>query len=228
MRLKYSIVNLTLLIAVSSCVTFKNQKSRRPIIHELIILGEESGDISIKYFKKRHAINDANQIIEKEFIWDSIKNDMVYSGKSIPIELTTLVNYDTQNNKFDSERVVIQSGFVTGTYKAHMFTKEKGFDSIKTIEYEKGSISGELKILNVKDSILYQTTFKKGNGYWKDYYYKESKLRGEGKVKNNYKEGEWKYYNVYGNEDSTKTYTLNDAVDVRYPHCFFNKKEPCY
>lgn len=36
---------------------------------------------------------------------------------------------------------------------------------------------------------------------------------------------------VYGKEgkiDSIKTYTLKDSVDVRFPHCIFNKSEPCY
>ena len=47
-------------------------------------------------------------------------------------------------------------------------------------------------------------------------------------MKNNYKEGVWKYYNLSGTIDSTKTYTLKDAVDVRFPYCFFNKNEPCY
>lgn len=29
-------------------------------------------------------------------------------------------------------------------------------------------------------------------------------------------------------KDSIKTYSLRDSVDVRFPHCIFNKKEPCY
>jgi hypothetical protein len=50
----------------------------------------------------------------------------------------------------------------------------------------------------------------------------------EGEVKNNFKYGEWKYYNKSGVIDSTKTYTLKDSVDIRFPHCIFNKKEPCF
>lgn len=83
--------------------------------------------------------------------------------------------------------------------------------------------------------------FKIGNGYWKEYfivdYYKnkdfeniEKKpaIKEEGEVRNNFKFGEWKYYNKEGKIDSTKIYTLKDSVDVRFPHCIFNKKEPCY
>ncbi len=82
--------------------------------------------------------------------------------------------------------------------------------------------------------------FKKGEGHWINYYledyysnkeYEEKNnfyLKEEGDVKNNFKYGEWKYYNKKGMIDSAKTYILKDSVDVRFPHCIFNKKEPCY
>ena len=56
----------------------------------------------------------------------------------------------------------------------------------------------------------------------------EGKIREEGKVVNHYKYGEWKYYNENGKIDSIKAYQLSDSVDVRFPHCLFNKNEPCY
>lgn len=78
----------------------------------------------------------------------------------------------------------------------------------------------------------------KGNGILKNYYYGEwngknqkfsdEVLKEEGEVKNNFKFGEWRYYNKNGLLDSTKTYTLKDSVDVRFPHCIFNKNEACY
>lgn len=83
-----------------------------------------------------------------------------------------------------------------------------------------------------------RVSLPKGNGILKNYYYSEwngknqkfSKevLKEEGEVKNNFKVGEWKYYNREGKIDSTKTYTLKDSVDIRFPHCIFNKNEPCY
>ena len=62
----------------------------------------------------------------------------------------------------------------------------------------------------------------------KDYYYKEGKIREEGKVVNHYKYGEWKYYSENVKIDRIKEYQLSDSIDVRFPHCLFNKNEPCY
>lgn len=80
--------------------------------------------------------------------------------------------------------------------------------------------------------------FIKGTGRYIEYYtpvfnvqsrkYEPLIIKGEGEIKNNFKFGEWKYYNKEGKIDSIKTYSLKDSVDVRFPHCIFNKKEPCY
>jgi hypothetical protein len=76
--------------------------------------------------------------------------------------------------------------------------------------------------------------FIKGTGHYIEYYtpvfnvqsrkYEPLIIKGEGEIKNNFKYGEWKYYNKSGAIDSTKTYTLKDLIDVRFPHCIFNKK----
>ena len=74
--------------------------------------------------------------------------------------------------------------------------------------------------------------FSEGSGYWKLYYYNaENEIVGvkeEGEIKHNYKIGQWKYYNREGTIDSVKTYSIKDSVDVRFPYCLFNKKEPCF
>ncbi|NRS90839.1 hypothetical protein HNQ02_003786 [Flavobacterium sp. 7E] len=78
--------------------------------------------------------------------------------------------------------------------------------------------------------------FYSGNGNWERFYYVQDKnleylvthVKENGEVKNNYKFGEWKYYNKSGVIDSTKIYTLKDSIDVRFPYCIFNKKEPCF
>lgn len=75
-----------------------------------------------------------------------------------------------------------------------------------------------------------------GNGYWTRFYYEQNEefeyiithIKEEGEVKNNYKVGEWKYYNKNGEIDSLKVYSVKDSVDIRFPHCLFNKNEPCY
>lgn len=81
---------------------------------------------------------------------------------------------------------------------------------------------------------------KNGNGNLKRFYYGKwefvnnhkgyvkNNIKEEGEIKSNFKYGEWKYYNRQGSIDSTKTYFLKDSVDVRFPHCIFNKKEPCF
>lgn len=92
---------------------------------------------------------------------------------------------------------------------------------------------------NITYNFIEQNIFlSKGSGFLKNYYYskwngKNQKfstelLKEEGEIKDNFKFGEWKYYNKEGKVDSTKTYTLKDSVDVRFPHCIFNKNEPCY
>ena len=94
-----------------------------------------------------------------------------------------------------------------------------------------------------------------GNGYWKDYYYTKAGIKSleiydqvfdsdvadtvitykyrkflkkEGAFKNNYKVGEWKYYNKDGTIREIRNYKKRDKVDVRFPYCLFNRKEPCY
>jgi len=75
--------------------------------------------------------------------------------------------------------------------------------------------------------------FTYGNGIWRDYYFVTSStdifiLKEKGKVKNNYKVGKWEYYNQDGSLKEIKEYKLKDKVDVRFPHCIWNKVEPCF
>ena len=92
---------------------------------------------------------------------------------------------------------------------------------------------------DLKYSFIEKNIFlPKGNGTLKNFYYskwdgknqKFSKeiLKEEGEVKNNFKFGKWKYYSKEGKIDSIKTYTLEDSIDVRFPHCIFNKVDSCY
>ena len=100
----------------------------------------------------------------------------------------------------------------------------------KSYYYDK---EGNIKAISeVKNELL------KGNGHYIEYNYPKNEksmgarttpiLKSEGEIKNNFKFGEWKYYNKNGSIDSTKTYNLKDLVDVRFPYCIFNKNEPCY
>jgi antitoxin component YwqK of YwqJK toxin-antitoxin module len=210
-----------------------DKKPKTVIINELVLLCEDEDEtcdgVSIAYFKKHHLVNKNNQLAEKDFYYDTIVEGFSYNGKHNPISAMTLVNHQTKNN-IDSEKIVIENGYPIGIYIASIYESNaiNQTDSVKVITYKNGNISGDFKIINTKDSLLYKTTFKNGRGYWKDYYYEKSKLREEGKVKYNYKVGQWKYYDIFGTIDSIKTYTLKDCVDVRFSFNFFNKDEPYY
>jgi hypothetical protein len=49
-------------------------------------------------------------------------------------------------------------------------------------------------------------------------------IRYEGEIQNNYKVGEWRYYNKDGTLAQIEHYTLRDREDVRFPHRYFNKR----
>ncbi len=190
-------------------------------VNELIVLDNEDG-LSMEYFKERYYIGKSQQLLKRNRILDSVTDTFKNNGTSGPIELATLVNYYVKNKDIDYEKVGIENGYPVGTYHAGTYETDDIRQSFKTIEYKNANISGGFTIYNTKDSLLYETHFKNGTGYWKDFYLNESKLREEGQVKMNYKYGIWKYYDLFGKIDSTKTYTLQDSIDVRYPYCLFN------
>jgi len=77
--------------------------------------------------------------------------------------------------------------------------------------------------------------FKEGKGKWQDFYFRiyknnyiENPLKEKGEVKNHFKYGEWTYYNADSSINSKKKYSINDSVDVRFPHCLFNENEACF
>ncbi|PID68923.1 MAG: hypothetical protein CR968_00470 [Flavobacteriia bacterium] len=217
--MKYTSIIISILaLMVASC---KIQTIEEP--YKIIMLGDYSGDMTMKTFKKYYRVGLRSQILEREFEYDSIGKKFVYA-RSFPLKKTEIINFDTKNIHLRSEKTLIINGYPQSVYYAKACVN----DTVKTYTYKKGNISGDYIVKNLRDSVLYKTRFKGGNGYWKDYYYKINKLREEGQVKNNYKYGAWKYYNKTGKLDSIKHYQLTDSVDVRYPYCLFNKKEPCY
>jgi len=82
---------------------------------------------------------------------------------------------------------------------------------VKTINYRNGLVIGRYRVYNTKGAILYKTTFgSKGNGTFKDYYYKTGVLKQEGNYKNGKKEGEWCDYNELG--EITKITVYNKGM----------------
>ncbi|MGS2760953.1 hypothetical protein [Sinomicrobium sp. M5D2P9] len=155
----------------------------------------------------------------------SLKNGRLYdkinevSVSGIHLQLRRSASY--------GEDVFIAKGLPVGYYY-NFKGRQKDWHFLK---YDtNGNLDSTLTIAN------YTTQFNRGEGYWKDFYFEDLdtykntslKIKEEGQVKNNFKYGEWKYYSESGTLDSIKNYTLKDSVDVRFPHCIFNKKEPCY
>nr|WP_241780990.1 hypothetical protein [Cochleicola gelatinilyticus] len=121
--------------------------------------------------------------------------------------------------------VKVEDGHMTASYQQENF---------KQWEYQLFNFNGELTMLGFIESYIYLEKLKDGNGSKKTFYQtdisekKDLLIKEKGQVKNNLKYGQWTYYNKHGKIDSTKTYTIKDSVDVRFPHCLFNKTEPCY
>lgn len=136
-------------------------------------------------------------------------------------EVVSNIMLQLRTDTLMGQNVEIRDGLPFGAYCD--FTD--GVTCKKDIHYDdNGNIDDYFSVHN------YNTKFIKGNGFWKDYYSINRKyfLKEEGEVRNNFKFGEWKYYNKKGKIDSIKTYTIKDSVDVRFPHCIFNKNEKCY
>jgi hypothetical protein len=164
-----------------------------------------------------YSINDMTSLLDVKKIFK------IYNGKLFNTKenfVVSNINLQLRTDTLMGEDVEIRNGLPYG----HYCDWRDGVTCRMDIHYDDlGNMDGYFSVQN------YNTTFSKGNGYWKDYYIdKEIILKAEGKVKNNFKFGEWKYYNKEGKIDSIKTYSLKDSVDVRFPHCIFNKKEPCF
>lgn len=179
-----------------------------------------------KYINKNSKFYDVNFSKKISFVKKvySINNDILYY----------------KNKKVDSLRIFYQQNENIELIVYVIKGKPRGY-TINTNYNPRPSMYSVS--YDQKDNISYNFIEKniflpKGNGILKNYYYSEwdgksqkysnEVLKEEGEVKNNFKFGEWKYYNKEGKIDSTKIYTLKDSVDIRFPHCLFNKNEPCY
>lgn len=153
-----------------------------------------------------------------------VKGGKLYNRFENSVVSDITIQFITDGN--EAEDVYIKNGVPINSY----YEKKHNIMDWRLINYsETGNLNGVFVVAN------YETQFKNGFGIWKNYYYKNFKslseasfqLREEGEVKNNFKIGEWKYYNKEGKLEKTKTYTLNDSIDVRFPQCIFNNTEPC-
>lgn len=194
------------------------------------------GDLEIKFKKTDNWYNDNNratitnydfkhsktlEVVRKQY---TMKNGVLYYKKN---KIDSLQIFYRLNEEIDYVVYIIK-GKPTG-YTINVNNNPR--PSMYFVSYNDG---GDIHYNFIKQSVL----LLQGNGILKNYYYGEWNgetqdysneiLKSEGQVKNNFKFGEWKYYNKSGSIDSTKTYTLKDSIDVRFPYCIFNKNEPCY
>ncbi len=167
-------------------------------------------------------LNTAKDIlsVKKEY---SIKNGFLFLNKKIVDSLE--IYFGASNDVF------YDVGIIKGLpVSQNIIIADNPYPSMYGIRYRQNETV--FTFLNQNSTLI------NGAGNLKKYYYSQwngktqdyslEVLKEEGEVRNNFKIGEWKYYNKSGSIDSTKTYTLKDSVDVRFPHCIFNKKEPCY
>ncbi|WP_338790950.1 hypothetical protein [Bernardetia sp. MNP-M8] len=180
---------------------------------------EEQKDISL--FVKRFYINKKEQIIKKQERIELTDTILTYSEYAL--NTSSLSMYYRKNNDIGSEHIELINGYPIGNYEVAY-----GKQIVRIVPYQNKQLEGFLEVYTTNDSLLYKSIFLKGEGYWKDYYYKQGTIKEEGLIRNNYKYETWKYYNKTGEVDSIKVYSLQDAVDIRYPYCLFNKNEPCF
>jgi antitoxin component YwqK of YwqJK toxin-antitoxin module len=199
---------------------------------------------------KKEKWDNGNLIYRKEYNFNTCDNLEGYKFSNIKLSEDNSIEQFKKDFSIKSEKLVCKNGIIKNMRL--IFRDET---TIQFIRINNGLTGGhEIQIDNdpipsgksyyydkdgnVKAMSEIKNELSKGNGHYIDYYYPKKNesikirtipiLKGEGEVKNNLKYGEWRYYNKNGLMDSTKTYTLKDSVDVRFPHCIFNKKEPCY
>lgn len=175
----------------------------------------------VKEFIKDHYINHKGQIIGKATQVEL--EDTILHSPSYIFETFSLSYYEGENTYIGSHHIEIVDGYPKGKYQVC-----HGGDTLKSISYKDGNYSGFLEVFHIDGNRLYSSKFRKGSGYWKDFYPEEGVIKEDGEVKDNYKHGKWTYYSKTGKIDSVKTYRFQDSVDIRYPYCLFNKTEPCY
>ena len=191
-----------------------------------IVVNSQKYDSVLYWFIDDYKIDDNGLEFKKERLLNIKKNYSIKQGKIFyGNTLLDRVKVNYTINKDPNKGIIIENGLPSYDY-------EYNIESVPPYLFDdSGGTLSMNNLLNI---------FKKGNGDWIEYYlveyYKDKKyevdekavIKEKGQVKNNFKYGKWTYYNKQGKVDSTKVYKLQDSVDIRFPHCLFNKNEPCY
>lgn len=241
----YFIIISTTIIACSVCkdITIKSYEKDNSVdytpqpldaIYEKEDYSLSELGVSSDYFRRKYKKTNDGQIISKrDTLFDTDKDGKTFVYKTYPERPYSAFLIGNSENGAKDIHTTIDDGFLLEKY-IQIERAEKYMDTIKTINVEvcSNNFHGKFSVTDKNDKKLYTTKFKNGSGYWKDFFYHRKTdhytLKEEGILKNNFKFGEWKYYNKNGEIDSIKTYSIRDSVDIRFPHCIFNKNEPCY
>ncbi len=235
----------------------RNSKYEIDYTNSIIILPEytdiENRFLDYTYLSKKSLLK--NKLTRKEI--KSFEATLEISKKDFLdnyfVDKGTIINRKTKRQLLSQFFLYMEKGTTkyelnfdkSRIYSVDLSYKEDlPFASIVYIYDREGNLSeliDNISVPYIKNSNVYEKCvghsqlryfFSEGSGYWKLYYYNaENEIVGvkeEGEIKHNYKIGQWKYYNREGTIDSVKTYSIKDSVDVRFPYCLFNKKEPCF
>ena len=235
----------------------RNSKYEIDYTNSIIILPEytdiENRFLDYTYLSKKSLLKNkltGREIKSFEATLEISKKDFL---DNYFVDKGTIINRKTKRQLLSQFFLYIENGttkYELNFDKSRMYSvdlsykEDLPFASIVYIYDREGNLSeliDNISVPYIKNNNVYEKCvghsqlrhfFSEGSGYWKLYYYNtENEIVGvkeEGEIKHNYKIGQWKYYNREGAIDSVKTYSIKDSVDIRFPHCLFNKKEPCF
>lgn len=111
--------------------------------------------------------------------------------------------------------LVVRGHFKNG-YKNGFWKTTYAGKQVKTENYDCGRLIGYYRVYNTEGELLYKMDFgSKGNGLYKDYYYKTGILKAKGHYKNGKKQGKWYYYDEAGNLKKKMMYEDGDPLSVQ-------------
>ena len=235
----------------------RNSKYEIDYTNSIIILPEytdiENRFLDYTYLSKKSLLKNkltGREIKSFEATLEISKKDFL---DNYFVDKGTIINRKTKRQLLSQFFLYIENGttkYELNFDKSRMYSvdlsykEDLPFASIVYIYDREGNLSeliDNISVPYIKNNNVYEKCvghsqlrhfFSEGSGYWKLYYYNtENEIVGvkeEGEIKHNYKIGQWRYYNREGGIDSVKTYSIKDSVDIRFPHCLFNKKEPCF
>lgn len=102
-------------------------------------------------------------------------------------------------------------GFFKNGYKNGTWFTSYNNTLVKHENWKNGLAVDKYEVYNLKKEVIYKTDFgPKGNGKYKDYYYKSGILKEEGNYQNGKKEEEWCQYDKRG--DLVKSVKYKNGV----------------